>query len=63
MSGWMRAALATIFWTSSSAALEVGEKSPNFELQGSDGRVHRLADYLGKREIVLAWFPKAFTPG
>jgi peroxiredoxin len=31
-------------------------------LRGSDGSVHRLADYKGKT-VVLAWFPKAFTGG
>jgi len=29
---------------------------------GSDGKVHKLADYKGKT-VVLAWFPKAFTGG
>jgi peroxiredoxin Q/BCP len=47
----------------SAAALEAGAPAPPFELAGSDGRVHRLADHVGKRGVVLAWFPKAFTPG
>jgi peroxiredoxin Q/BCP len=42
--------------------LKVGDPAPAFALQGSDGKVHRLADYQGKT-IVLAWFPKAFTGG
>jgi len=42
--------------------LEVGDAAPAFELRGSDGKVHRLADYKGKA-VVLAWFPKAFTGG
>jgi len=40
-----------------------GSRAPEFALQGSDGREHRLADHLGTRGVVLAWFPKAFTPG
>jgi rhodanese-related sulfurtransferase len=40
-----------------------GDPAPRFELPGSDGRVHRLADYLGLRPVVLVWFPKAFTGG
>ena len=44
------------------ADLKVGDMAPPFELQGSDGRVHRLADYKGTA-VVLAWFPKAFTGG
>jgi peroxiredoxin len=42
--------------------LKVGDPAPSFELTGSDGKVHRLADYKGKA-VVLAWFPKAFTGG
>ena len=44
------------------ATLKVGDKAPEFSLPGSDGKVHRLADYKGKT-VVLAWFPKAFTSG
>ena len=39
-----------------------GDAAPPFELPGSDGNTHRLADYAGQT-IVLAWFPKAFTGG
>jgi peroxiredoxin Q/BCP len=41
----------------------VGSKAPGFSLTGSDGRTHTLAEHAGKRAVVLAWFPKAFTPG
>ena len=44
------------------AELKPGDKAPDFSLQGSDGKVHKLSDYLGKT-VVLAWFPKAFTGG
>ena len=43
--------------------LVLGSKAPAFSLVGSDGRTHTLAEHLGKRGVVLAWFPKAFTPG
>jgi peroxiredoxin Q/BCP len=43
--------------------LAPGARAPDFALPGSDGSVHRLADHLGKQGVVLAWFPKAFTPG
>ena len=39
-----------------------GDPAPAFELPGSDGNTHSLADYEGKT-VVLAWFPKAFTGG
>ena len=44
----------------------VGDTAPDFELLGSDGRIWRLRDLLGESGrdgVVLAWFPKAFTPG
>ena len=43
--------------------LKAGDPAPPFNLPGSDGTPHRLADHLGKRVVVLAWFPKAFTGG
>lgn len=42
--------------------LAIGDSAPEFALQGSDGKVHRLSDYRGTT-VVLAWFPKAFTGG
>ena len=45
------------------ADLEVGANAPHFELLGADGERHALADHVGKRGVVLAFFPKAFTPG
>jgi peroxiredoxin Q/BCP len=46
------------------AALSVGNRAPDFELRGSDGKLYRLNDLLAEGGgIVLAWFPKAFTPG
>lgn len=43
--------------------LKVGDLAPPFSLPGSDGETYRLADYTGKRPVVLAWFPKAYTSG
>jgi thioredoxin-dependent peroxiredoxin len=43
--------------------LKVGDPAPAFSLPGSDGQTHTLADAAGKRVVVLAWFPKAFTGG
>jgi thioredoxin-dependent peroxiredoxin len=43
--------------------LKVGDMAPPFDLQGSDGKSHQLADHKGKSAVVLAWFPKAFTGG
>ena len=30
---------------------------------GSDGVAYKLSDFIGKKAIVIAWFPKAFTGG
>jgi hypothetical protein len=43
--------------------LRPGDVAKPFRLQGSDGKMHALADDLGKRAVVVAWFPKAFTGG
>jgi peroxiredoxin Q/BCP len=43
--------------------LKVGDVAPAFSLPGSDGKTHSLADSKGKKAVVLAWFPKAFTGG
>jgi hypothetical protein len=47
----------------SSAAIElkVGDPAPPLDLPGSDGKRYRLADYKGRKVVVLAWFAKAFT--
>jgi peroxiredoxin Q/BCP len=44
-------------------SLEPGDPAPPFRLQGSDGETYDLADFSGKRAVVIAWFPKAFTGG
>jgi len=43
--------------------LKVGDDAPNFELKGSDGKTYKLSDFKGKKPIVIAWYPKAFTGG
>ena len=43
--------------------LKVGDKAPGFDLPGSDGKTYKLSDFKGKKAVVVAWFPKAFTGG
>jgi peroxiredoxin Q/BCP len=45
------------------AELKVGDKAPDFSLAASDGKTYRLSDFKGKKAVVVAWFPKAFTQG
>jgi peroxiredoxin Q/BCP len=40
-----------------------GDAAPDFTLPGSDGRAYSLRDFRGRQPVVIAWFPKAFTPG
>ena len=50
--------------------LEVGDESPDFELpatgdtagKGGPRRKVRLSEYRGKKNVVLAFFPAAYTP-
>ena len=43
--------------------LKVGDPAPDFSLSASDGKTYHLADFKGKKPVVVAWFPKAFTQG
>ena len=43
--------------------LKAGDPAPDFTLKASDGKTYSLSDYRGKKAVVLAWFPKAFTAG
>lgn len=41
----------------------VGQQAPAFALPSDRGDTVRLADYHGKQNVLLAFFPKAFTAG
>jgi peroxiredoxin (alkyl hydroperoxide reductase subunit C) len=43
-------------------ALQAGEVAPDFELPASGGRVIKLSDYRGKKHVLLAFYPFAFSP-
>lgn len=42
---------------------QVGQKAPDFTLPNPDGGQFSLADYAGKKSVVVIFFPKAFTGG
>lgn len=44
-------------------ALKVGDKAPEFTLPDTDGKPVVLSQLLQKGPVILAFFPKAFTPG
>ena len=65
-------ALLVAGWSPSAMAKPptVGEPAPEFRFEGLMGGVattYRSQDYVGesarKKGVVVAWFPKAFTPG
>jgi len=56
-------ALGTAFAADEPKGLASGDAAPAFSLPGSDGKTHSLSEYAGKKVVVLAWFPKAFTGG
>ena len=39
-----------------------GKQAPGFELEGSDGRKHTLAEYAGKK-VIIYFYPRDNTPG
>ena len=43
--------------------LKVGDQAPAFALPASTGRTVSLSDFKGKKKVVLASYPKAFTGG
>jgi len=44
-------------------SLDVGAAAPDFRLNDQDGKAARLADLRAGGWVVLAFFPKAMTPG
>jgi peroxiredoxin Q/BCP len=55
-------ALAVMILASAAVALEVGQKAPDFSLNGTDGKPVKLSDLTGKGPVVIYTFIAAFTP-
>ena len=43
--------------------LKVGMAAPDFTLNDGNGDAHSLRDYLGEKNVALAFYPKDFTGG
>jgi len=41
---------------------KVGEQAPDFNLKDQDGKDVKLSEFRGKKNVLLAFFPLAFTP-
>jgi peroxiredoxin Q/BCP len=56
-------ALALLTGFAQADELKAGDKAPDFSMAGSDGKTYKLSDFKGKKAVVVAWYPKAFTGG
>jgi peroxiredoxin (alkyl hydroperoxide reductase subunit C) len=43
--------------------LKVGDEAPDFTLPDQNNKPVKLSDFRGKKNVVLAFFPAAFTGG
>ncbi len=43
--------------------LATGSEAPRFSARNQDGAEVRLEDFLGRKHVVLYFFPKDATPG
>ncbi|WP_328560233.1 peroxiredoxin [Streptomyces coelicoflavus] len=41
--------------------IQVGDKAPDFELKDNHGRAVRLSEFRGRKNVVLLFYPFAFT--
>jgi thioredoxin-dependent peroxiredoxin len=55
-------ALAVLVMAGAAAALDAGQKAPDFSLVGTDGKPVTLADLTAKGPVVIYTFIAAFTP-
>ena len=55
------ALLAGAVLASAAGALEVGQKAPDFTLNGTDGKPVKLSDLTAKGPVVIYTFIAAFT--
>ena len=60
--GIVTAALASLALVGAASALEVGQKAPDFALNGVDDKPVKLSDLTAKGPVVIFTFIAAFTP-
>jgi peroxiredoxin Q/BCP len=44
-------------------ALKKGDKLPDFKIKDQDGNMFHVAEYVGKKNLVIYFYPKDDTPG
>lgn len=50
-------------WVAQAAMPKVGQKAPDFTLPDQFGKPVSLSEFLGKKNVVLAFYVLAFTGG
>ena len=45
------------------ASLKVGDRAPDFTLPDQNGNKVKLSEFMGKKNVVLAFYVLAFTGG
>jgi hypothetical protein len=60
--GIVAAALTSVVLVGTAIALEVGQKAPDFALNGVDGKPVKLSELTAKGPIVIFTFIAAFAP-
>jgi peroxiredoxin Q/BCP len=55
-------AVVVLLLAGAAAALEVGQKAPEFSLNGTDGKPVKLSELTAKGPVVIYTFIAAFTP-
>ena len=58
-----RALRAQVPQTPVKTHLKVGDAAPDFSLPSTSGGIATLSSFKGKKPVVLAFFPAAFTGG
>jgi peroxiredoxin len=43
-------------------AIAIGQTAPDFTLQNQDKKDVKLSDFLGKKNVVLVWYPLDWSP-
>jgi peroxiredoxin Q/BCP len=61
VTGLLVGVIASLLFVGPVSALEVGQKAPDFTLNGTDGKPVKLSDLTAKGPIVLYTFIAAFT--
>lgn len=54
--------ISLLFGVSLTAALEVGDKAPDFELPSTTGEKISLSQFKGKKHVLLQFYTLEFNP-